>query len=199
MLIVGCLAASLLVTTQVSAIPITRLEPSATTVSTGSAFSVDVYADGITDVHFLWGPDELLAFGFDILMPPTGINFTGATVGSAFHDDSSALSLTQVAGSAFPGVSGDNILLARLDFEASLSGIFTLGITSDPSDPNEGLITFLSPFPTGIETYMTVNVEGAGSTGTVPEPSTPLLMALGGLGLVRHRLPRTARGQRNTQ
>ena len=161
-------------------IPTTRLEPLDLSITAGETFDVEVRVDGVTDVDPIFGPDELLAFGFDVVYDP-GFTYNGATVW-ATYDDSSLFPYTDVAGSYFPGVSGDDILLATLSFTApSTAGFYSLGIFSDLGDPNEGLHTLLYP---QIDMSTGIDIEVSGSTpAPVPEPGTLLLVAMGGAGI----------------
>ena len=169
------------------AIPMVRLELSASDISAGDSFEVNVIADGVTEFDPSWGADEVLAFGFDVDYTASEFTYNGATVGSSFFDDSLFLSDTDVAGSAFPGVSGDGILLASLSFISLAEGTFSLGITSDLYDPNEGLITWFYP-----QLDITNSINGDVASTPVPEPGTIFLVGIGiaGFGLV-HRVPRT--------
>jgi hypothetical protein len=157
----------------VKAIPTVSLDILDPLIYPGETFEVNVIADGVTDVDPFWGPDELLAFGFDVIYPAS-FAFNGAMVGPGFFDDSALFPDTDVAGSAFPGISGDDILLATLSFTPSVAGSFSLGIFSDISDPNEGLITWL---------YPQIDITTSADVNVVPEPGTLLLVGSGFIGL----------------
>jgi hypothetical protein len=149
-------------------------------VTAGSAFNVSVIADGV-DFDPFFGSD-LLAFGFDLVFDSAEFTFNSATVGLDFMDDSSTFSDTDVAGSAFPTVSGDDILLATLNFTALTDGFFSLGIFSDiVNDLNEGLIT-LSMGAVDITGDIEIAVSNAG-TKPIPEPSTIILVFMGFAGM----------------
>ena len=145
----------------------------------GDTFNVDVVANDVE------GGDNLLAFGFDLDYGMTAFAFNGATVGPSFFDDSFRFLDTGVAGSTFPGLSGDNILLASLSFTSLAPGTFSLGIISNLFDLNEGLTTLFGP-----KINMTQSLDIGVSSAPVPEPSTILLLGSGLAGLAFYRRKR---------
>ena len=180
------------------AIPTPRLELMDPMITPGETFEVEVRVDRVTDEDPLLGPDYVLAFGFNV--QGGSFVYNGATVWpgqdlstcgdpsapTQFCDDSLLFGL-DVAGSTFPDPSifgddevyGDYILLATLSFTApSTPGFYSLGIVSDQSDPNQGLITFLYP-QVDMSTSMDVQVSGV----SVPEPETLLLFVIGIIGI----------------
>ncbi len=174
----------LLYTGTAQAIPWTSLELSSTNIHVGDTFDVNVYANGVTDVDPSWGPDEILSFGFDLSYTASEFTYNGATVGLGFNDDSSSLPDTDVAGSAFPGISGTGIFLASLSFTSLQVGGFTLGIASDLTDPNEGLNSWLyGP----IDMTGGIGVDVSNAAAPVPEPATILLVGAGLAGLAGAR------------
>ena len=145
----------------------------------GDMFDVAVIANDVESMN------ELLAFGFDLNYGMTAFAFNGATMGSLFFDDSFQFPATDVAGSTFPGLSGNDILLASLSFTALTTGTFDLGIASNSSDLNEGLTTLLGP---KIDITQSLDIEV--SAAPVPEPSTFLLLGSGLAGLAFYRRKR---------
>lgn len=145
-------------------------------------FNVDVIAK---DVFSGLDPlEEVLAFGFDIFISDTSIvNLWEVEVAAPFDDKSGLLPNTDVAGSVFPGIANDStndtILLATLRFLVLSKGEVSLGITSDLTDINEGLIFSLDGSK-DISSSIVVSI---------PEPNALLLIGIGlaGLGYTRRR------------
>lgn len=167
------------------AIPTVALDVSSTDIYVGDTFYIDVIVDGVTDVDPFMGSDLVLAFGFDVDYTGTEFNYSGATVGASFFDDSLFFDETDVAGSTDPfgmPVEGDNIFLATLSFTSLAAGDYSLGILSDMSDFNEGLITLLYP-QIDITSSVNLSVASASAPAPVPEPATLLLLGTGMAGL----------------
>jgi hypothetical protein len=158
------------------AIPSVTLDFSGSSVNVGDIFTIDVVAHGITDFDSFWGFDELLSFGFTVDYS-SAFTFDGAIISSDFFDDSALF--PDVAGHVFPGITGDNILLANLNFTALSSGDFSLGISSDIST-GQGLLTFFYD-PIDITTSIPITVNSSASA--VPEPATLILLIPGLTGL----------------
>ncbi len=179
----------LLSMTSVMAVPIVSLDLP-TSVAIGETFTVDVIVDGVTDDDPVFGPDFVLAFGFDVVKPAS-FTYNGASVWPGlldditYYDDSSLFPDVDVAGSTFPDpfvfgddeLFGDNILLATISFTASEAGNFSLGISSDIIDPiaGEGLYTFLNT-ALDMTTSADITEEPTVTAATVPFWSTPTLL-----------------------
>lgn len=151
------------------AIPMISLNPSSTIFGFSDDFTVEVFVSGVESA------DELIAFGFDV-GADSGLTYTGATVAPPFFDDSGFFPTTDVAGSAFPAVSGDGILLATLGLTTGTTeGIFGVSVFTTPGNfgSSEGLFTFFNTY--GIEDAVSVTVE----RGSVPLPSSLALLTLG--------------------
>lgn len=151
------------------AAPIITLSPSYSKVETGESFTVNVLLGGIQ------ASDALLAFGFDV-SNMSELSYNGATIGAAFSDDSSAFSSTDVAGSAFPPVFGDNILLSTLAFTAgSVEGVWGISVLTDLEFRfSEGLFT----------EYDIYDVAGSTSIEVVSQVPLPAALWLFGSGLL---------------
>lgn len=165
------------------AVPVIDLVISETDLTVGDTFNFNVVANGVTDVDPWWGcADELLSFGFDLDYDTAAFAYNGATIGGAFIDDSDFLDNVEIAGSAFPGIGGNDILLASLSFTALTAGEdLSLGIISDIFNPNQGVTTLMywdDPFMGNMKIDMTgiVSLSVTGSTPPVPEPSTMILV-----------------------
>ncbi|MCB1843096.1 MAG: hypothetical protein KDI09_09065 [Halioglobus sp.] len=158
------------------ALPMLSLNPSSATLSLNEAFTIDVLLSGV-EVS-----DPLLAFGFDIATG-AGPVFVGSSVAAPFFDDSGAFAATDVAGSALPAVSGDDILLATLSLTAgSIPGLWDITLSSAGAEfaISEGLFTLGQIIPV----QSSITVEVLRSTA-VPAPSALLLLVLA-LGILLH-------------
>lgn len=181
LLLLGTLAASAPATFALSV----DLQLSDPALTVGETFTIDVV---VHDVFAGTGPTaEVLAFGFDVtISAPSLVSFLGATVAAPFDDDSALFPNTDVAGSVFLGLPNDGLhetlLLATLTFQALDVGGLTLGITSDTTDLNEGLIYFLAG-----NADITANLPVTIQANAIPEPGTLGLLACGVLGMLGYR------------
>lgn len=155
------------------AVPIVQLAGLDEEVYVNEEYTVDVVASQISE------GDEVLSFAFDVEIDGSSDN-TAATVASPFFDDSSSFAGLDVAGSAFPGVTGDPILLATLRFAFDNVGshqVSILGLSSQAA----GLGTWSGFF----DIRDSVSVLAVERPASVPEPGT---LALLGVGLIALRL-----------
>lgn len=158
--------------------PIVDLTLDSSDLTVGDTFNVLVSASGVSD-------DDLLSFGFDLVFDATEFTFTSATIGADFMDDSDLLANTDVAGSVFEAIGGDDILLATLSFTANMEGEnLSLGIFGDIFTGVEGLITY-SLDPIDITQNIAVSVDS--STTQVPEPATVVLVFMGLMSMIGFR------------
>ena len=153
------------------------LEISDTDINIGENFSIDVWVNDAS----VFG-DEIIAFGFDITNSNNSVvNTIDWSVAIPFDDDSGFFPSTDVAGSIFPGLIDDSILLATLNFSALDEGNVTLGIFSDLGDFNEGLV-YLWQGNQDITSTLDITISSA--PAPIPEPSTILLVSCGLIGMV---------------
>ncbi|MFO1500771.1 MAG: hypothetical protein U1G07_20690 [Verrucomicrobiota bacterium] len=156
----GLLVATLLsaFTGQSHAVPIVWLDAPAS-VAPSETFQLGVFVTDLNDPTAVPVPDELLAFGFRLdpaLFEPPGpaaFRFEGFTLGPGFNDDTDLVFAGvpyAVAGSAFPGINADPLLLAKVTLttpSAASTGSWQVGF--DPvvmqSHPSAGLFTLLLP------------------------------------------------------
>lgn len=131
-------------------------------IRVGETFTVDVVVDGVV------APDEVFAFGFDIVPPAAFTEVAPPAVSAPFTDDSALFPATDVAGSVFPtGPNGDGIVLATLSFSCASAGVFGLSVVSDLLDPNEGLFTLFDRVDLDYAGDVTINAN-------VPEEPPPV-------------------------
>ena len=163
-----------IVNSQVYAIPTLSMEASSTSIFTGDSFDINIIASNID-------ADDLLSFGFDIDFLDTQFTLNSTTVGPLFWDDSFLFPGTDVAGSAFPALGGDDILLVTLNFTSLIAGDYFIGISSDIFNMNQGLVTW-SAGNIYFAKSLDMNV-----TDPVPEPATMLLLGSGFACLAGYR------------
>jgi hypothetical protein len=153
-----------------------QLLPSAMTPLTGSSFSVQV---AVSD----FGGGEVTAFGFDVVSTP-GIAWTSALLHPAFDDESAIFG--GVAGSAFPGVVGESLVLATLAFDALAPGAATIGIVSNLTDPSRGL--FVAELAGALDLSQSIGI----AIQPISEPAGLFLLGallVGLAGWMRHARP----------
>lgn len=161
----------------VSALPMVSLElAGSTTISVGDSIEALVLADG-DDIGL-----DLVAFGFDVDTIDSGldgynVSYAGATIASGFDDDSG---FTDVAGSAFPGITEDDVLLATLLFTADSAGTETISLSGIYDGMFSGLYyETLDWDVTGYDIDASITIEVAAGSQPVPEPATLFLFGAG--------------------
>lgn len=142
-------------------------QPQDSSAEVGAPFSVDLLANI---------PDPVLGWGLDVTFNTSVISLTGVTVASQWSP-AAAADGDGLAGLAFPlPVSGDNVLLATLSFDALTQGATTLEASATVGDLTEG-------FPLASGGFAEV-IYTPGSVEVVPLPAAVWLFGSGLLGLI---------------
>ncbi len=187
--IIVALTFMLSLSTAAFAIPTVTLEIAPGDIYVGDTFDVEVLVeDSLTDVllpDFLTGdsrPEELLAFGFDVVTLGSIFTYDSYAISSDFDDFSDPFNSGNVSGMAFPAVmvgSNPSVALATLSFTAMNAGAGTLQTLGFYDGLLSGLFYEVSGFDINSSLDISVN-----ESAPVPEPSTILLMGIGLLGLI---------------
>ena len=164
------------------AVPITvSIETPKTDVIVGEMFSIDIFAD-ITD--------PILGWGLDINYDNNIIEQSGAAVIASTWLPGFSLDSDNLAGLAFPfPVVGADILLATINFEATIAGSTAIDAGTSLFDFTEGF-ALLAPNSFAEVNYIGTMITVSDSITAVPEPSSILLFAVSLIAL-RFRLLRS--------
>ena len=154
-----------------------RFDPVNTVIPTvGGTALVDIYAD-------IPEADGILAWGFDIdVAVPAIADWTFVSAGPLFNAGAAADGDNLFATAPPPNIPvfGTDILLATVQFQGLAPGLTAIGMSDDnPADLSEGFGLDPSGFATVI--YQ------AGTVEVLPEPTSLLLLALGGFAALRRR------------
>lgn len=167
------------------AVPTVYLDLLDSSIVVGDTFQVQVWADG--DGSGL----DLLSFSFNVEVGSAGIiEYTGYTLESGFDDDT-WFTGDDVAGSIFPGLTDNDVLLSTLSFTALSIGTDTLSVVGLYDEIFSGLYCELEDWSIDgydIDDSLTVTINAI----PISEPSTFLLLGVGLLGLIKsNRKPKT--------
>jgi PEP-CTERM motif len=165
-----------------------RVEPAAATLPVGTLFDVSIVADL---------DDPVLAWGLDLSWDPGVIAPTGAPQIDALWNlpvatpDGDGLAGAYLPPPSGSGISGSDVVLAVIEFEALAQGTSGLVLSASAADLTEGFALD----PMGFEANVSF---AAGSVTVVPEPATALLLggALAALGAARRRATGAGRADR---
>jgi len=153
------------------ALPVTvSFDPQDSIVQVGDTFTVDLMADL---------PAPVVGWGLDVTFDSAILTQVGSPLIGPAWNPGFAMDGDGLAGLAFPAVSGSDILLATLTFEATALGTSDLMASITPFDLTEG---FPLAFPAPPGSFADVVFE-TGSVSPVPEPTTMLLVGSGLIGL----------------
>lgn len=171
MLIRRCMSvfALLCVTSGVSwSVPVSvYFQPQDSSAQVGGNLSIDLLANI---------PDPVLGWGLDVTFNTSIINRTGIAVGPQWSP-AMAADGDGLAGLAFPlPISGDNVLLATLSFDALAQGSTPLEASATVGDLTEGFALASGGFAEVVYT--------PGSAAVVPIPAAAWLFGSGLLALV---------------
>ncbi|MDJ0787394.1 MAG: PQQ-binding-like beta-propeller repeat protein [Myxococcota bacterium] len=171
----GLLLATALVSEPGEALTSLRLAVDGAPVS-GSEILIDPGEDvGIT-IRGSIGPEALIGFGLDLLFDPILLSAAPATVGPDWIQVAAADGDGLAGLATPPGVSGADVVFARIVLSGVERGRSTLALAVSPDDPTEGFALL------GVGAFDLVDF-GSPLTLRVPEPGGVGLL-LGALALV---------------
>lgn len=163
------------------AIPTVSLNLMDTDIYVGESFDVQVLVDG-DNINL-----DLLTFGFNVKTIGSVFAYDGYEVEPGFDDDSSWVP-PEVAGSAFPGITYDDVLLTTLSFTATDVGTGSLQALGLTDNLFYGLAYEIDSVIPGIPGWYDINDSlditiNSGPVTPVPEPPTIILIGTGLVGL----------------
>ena len=167
-----------------------RIESESQVVGLCSTFDVWVVADI---------SEPLVGFGFELTYDDRLFEldtFAGAPDFAAVVDYDTNL----LSGLAYPApVSGEGVLLGTATFTVLAGGTGEFGVDYLPGMPTQGFAEMsigafseLGSVEPASVTAALVSADGGSGSGSVPEPSTLVIMAVGGLAVVKRRRLRAA-------
>lgn len=177
--IISCAILVFLGSAQAAPIPSISLNLLNSDIYVGDSFDVQVLVDG--DGIAL----DLLSFGFDVNTTGGVFSYDSYMIESGFDDDSMFIP-PEVAGSAFPAIANDDVLLATLSFMAIDPGTGALQVLGLTDFLFFGLAYEINAIDIGwydIDTTLNLDIKSVPNT-KVPAPSAVFLFGSGLAGLI---------------
>lgn len=150
-----------------------NINPEIRFATVGSTFTMDITADVSAN-------EALVAWGFDLLYDPTQLTLNSATTSAywdlfSFGGDNLTALLIPDSSSPDPGLSGNGLLLATLNFTCQGPGTSALDISINSLEMLQGFMTFDGQYAA----WQSIPASIEQGTAAVPEPGTVLLLGSG--------------------